>query len=435
MDQVGFLSRAKTQVYDKVSITVAVPSKDEAIELFDRKLYKKGVQPVWVKIRNDYDIPIIFMLLHMDQDYYSPAEASFKTRFKSSKKLSLEKDRYFQEVSFPGLTVPPGEEYSGFVFVNLDEGTKSVVVTLMGRHQMKTFVFIVPVPGFDADYLTKDIDSIYSEDEYIVLDDEDSLRAALENLPRSVKNAKGTAEGDPLNLVLVGEFVDIIAAFTRSGWDETHVLKTGSAIKTATAFIFGSTYRYSPISDLYVFGRSQDVSFQKARKTTHERNHMRFWKTHYRTETGKSVWIGQISRDIGVKWTTKTGGVTTHVVDADVDNDRNYVFQNLIDAQAVNAIGFVKGPRRRHSTTPVTIWAVIPTSQTVCVLFFCWPTCPSPTTRSTSYSGTSHRRSMITRMPGSRNLSLRGLTEIRGPFIATLRFFRVAGGFHFGSDN
>jgi len=217
---------------------------------------------------------------------------------------------------------------------------------------MKTFVFIVPVPGFDADYLSKDIDSIYSEDEYIDFDDDDALRAALKDLPRSVKNKEGTKEGDPLNLVLVGEFHDIIAAFTRAGWDETHVLKTGSAIKTATSHLFGSSYRYSPISDLYVFGRSQDVSFQKARKTTSERNHMRFWKTPYHTMSGRSVWIGQISRDIGVKYTFKTGGISTHVVDPDVDNDRNYVFQDLINAQAVNAIGFVKGVEEAPFNNP-----------------------------------------------------------------------------------
>ena len=32
---------------------------------------------------------------------------------------------------------------------------------------------------------------------------------------------------------------------------------------------------------------------------------------------GKRVWIGQISRDIGVRFTTKT--ITTHKIDADVD--------------------------------------------------------------------------------------------------------------------
>ena len=43
------------------------------------------------------------------------------------------------------------------------------------------------------------------------------------------------------------------------------------------SFIQGERYRYSPISPLYVYGRPQDIGWQKARGTIHERNHMRFW--------------------------------------------------------------------------------------------------------------------------------------------------------------
>lgn len=321
---------------------MAVPSVEESKKLFDVNLAKKGIQPVWVRISNGEDVPIFFMVLHMDEGYFSPAEASYKTRFKSSKKLSLKKDRYFQEKAFPSMTIPPGADYSGYVYVNLDEGTKGVVVTLMGPKLIESFVFIVPVPGFRSDYQEVDINNIYSEQEYLDFEDSESLRLALEGLPRAVKNKNGSAEGDPLNLVLIGEFEDIVAAFTISGWDETHALYVGTALKTTSSFLFGKTYRYQPISSLYVFGRPQDVSFQKARKSINERNHMRFWKTLYRYK-GRSVWLGQISRDIGVKYTFKTGFLTTHKIDPDVDKDHFYVIQDLIDSQAINAIAFVKG--------------------------------------------------------------------------------------------
>jgi hypothetical protein len=55
------------------------------------------------------------------------------------------------------------------------------------------------------------------------------------------------------------------------------------------------------------------------------------------------VWIGQISRDIGVKFTLRTGFLTTHVIDPDIDNDRYYLIQNLADAEAITKLGFVKG--------------------------------------------------------------------------------------------
>lgn len=344
INEVSFLKRSEVQTYGNVTVEVAVPSIKETRELFDVKLDKKGIQPVWVKIKNGRDdFPILFLPINMDPDYYSAAEASYKTRFKSSKKLSFRKDQYFQESAFHGATIPPGGEESGFIFVNLDEGTKAVVVSVYGPKVSKNFVFILPVPGFRADYLEKDPEEVFKDTEFVDIDNEEEFVKALEEMPRAVKTSKdGDEEGDPLNLVLLGDFEDIVAAFTLAGWDETHALYTGTAFKTVWSFIWGKTYRYAPISPLYVFGRAQDVSFQKSRKTIHERNHMRFWLTNIRHQ-GYPVWLGQISRDIGIKYTFKTGGISTHKIDPDVDKDRGYVFSDLLRNQAVSAIGFVRG--------------------------------------------------------------------------------------------
>jgi hypothetical protein len=104
------------------------------------------------------------------------------------------------------------------------------------------------------------------------------------------------------SLVVVGSGDDLYHAFMRAGWDETEVVTTQSAWKTAVAFISGGRYRYSPVSSLYVFGRRQDVALQKARGRIHERNHLRLWLAPLRFR-GKLVWVGQISRDIGVRFT------------------------------------------------------------------------------------------------------------------------------------
>jgi hypothetical protein len=58
---------------------------------------------------------------------------------------------------------------------------------------------------------------------------------------------------------------------------------------------------------------------------------------------GKNVWIGQISRDIGVKFTTKSPTLATHVIDPDVDNDRWYLIQDLMNSEGIKKIGFVGG--------------------------------------------------------------------------------------------
>jgi hypothetical protein len=154
-------------------------------------------------------------------------------------------------------------------------------------------------------------------------------------------NAKGTSQGDPLNIVIIGDLEDVYYAFIRSGWDETETIYGGSMWKTVRSFVSGGEYRYSPVSALYVFGRPQDVAFQKARKTIHERNHIRLWLSPMRLE-GKPVWIGQISRDIGVRFTWKTFP-TTHKIDPDVDETRNYLIQDLWYSQSLLGFGFGKG--------------------------------------------------------------------------------------------
>ena len=62
------------------------------------------------------------------------------------------------------------------------------------------------------------------------------------------------------------------------------------------------------------------------------------------------VWIGQISRDIGVRFTKRT--ITTHKIDPDVDEARNYLLQDLWYAQSLGRYAFVKGNSEAPRTEP-----------------------------------------------------------------------------------
>ena len=59
--------------------------------------------------------------------------------------------------------------------------------------------------------------------------------------------------------------------------------------------------------------------------------------------SGKPVWIGQVSRDIGVRFTTKAWNLTTHRIDPDVDEARDYVMEDLALTGRVAAVGYVAG--------------------------------------------------------------------------------------------
>jgi hypothetical protein len=143
-----------------------------------------------------------------------------------------------------------------------------------------------------------------------------------------------------LNIVLVGEGGSLLMAFGEQNWDLTETTTTNSALRTIGSSLFRHRYRTSPVSALYLFGRQQDFALQKARHTVDERNHLRLWLAPV-THRGQPVWVGQISRDIGVKFAEKT--FVTHKIDPDVDEARNYLLFDLIQTGWFPAFAFARG--------------------------------------------------------------------------------------------
>ena len=339
VDEVPFRERSQTKHQGNVRITAAVPSAKESRKIFGVHLYMRGVQPIWLEIENNDEKPVWFLPMGLDSDYFSPIEAAFKNHFPYMTPYNdLMNQLFYQESQ--EIYIAPGSTKAGFVFTPVDEGTKDFSVHLMGEdHQIRTFTFFINVPGLHIDHHHVDFDTLYPEDEMVSLDEE-GLRTALESFACCTTNKAGNIHGDPLNIVVIGESEDVFHTFIRVGWDETETIYAGSALKTAASFIFGGKYRYSPVSGLYMFGRKQDVAFQRIRETIHERNHLRLWLSPWRFND-KPVWVGQVSRDIGVRFTWKT--ITTHKIDPDVDETRDFLVQDLLYSQGLKKIAFVKG--------------------------------------------------------------------------------------------
>jgi len=237
--------------------------------------------------------------------------------------------------------IMPGQTNSGFVFTRLDEGTKSVDIDLVGLNVVRSFTFQLKVPGFMSDYREDVLAAISNSTSIHRIESEQEFRKALEELPGTTTNKEGDKEGDPLNLVVVGSPQDVFPAFSRRGWHGTEQTRRASVLKTVRSAVFHRAYHYSPVSPLYVFGRSQDLSGQKARGDVNLRNHLRLWLTLIEFR-GRPVWIGQISRDIGVRL-IRDIPPTTHKIDPDTDEARDGLVQDLAYSQALARFGYVKG--------------------------------------------------------------------------------------------
>ena len=336
VESVPFRERAVTQVEDGIRVTAAVPDKNETRELFGLSLYRKRVQPVWIEVENTTDEPVAFLPFSVDADYHTAMEIASLSR-SSSKRQEAEQQLLRNSVN---MWIASGQTRSGFIFTNPDEGTKAFNVDLLSDTRVWAFTFFIQVPGLAVDHYDVDFDAIYPPEEITHFTDPGAFVSALEELPCCVVDSGGENTGDPLNIVLIGKPKDIYYAVIRAGWDETETVTATSGWKTAASFFSGGAYRYSPVSSLYLFGRKQDVAAQRIRENIHERNHFRLWLAPM-TFQGQKVWIGQISRDIGVRFTAKT--ITTHKIDPNVDDTREFLVENLAYNQVLEKFGYVGG--------------------------------------------------------------------------------------------
>ena len=345
----NFKARAQHKSVPGIKVSISALGPAESRQSFGEDLARQNIQPIWLSVENETEEPLAFLSIELDPEYYSAYEASYKFHGALSFAANRARDAFFLGREMANF-LPPHVETTGFVYSVLDTGIKYAHVVIVGGHRLETFDFALPVPG-PAFVGT----NIRAEETYSGRKIEDlglaSFRAVFAKLPCCTTGADGTRDGDPLNLVIVEGGHDPIIPFIARGWHLARQLDVASAMETARAFVFRDEFLTSPVSPLYVFGRKQDLALQKARSTINGRVHARFWLTPYSFE-GRRVWIGQVSRDIGVRFTDKTWNLTTHKIAPDVDFDRAYLLQDLLMSGFVERYGYVEGVGAARTSAP-----------------------------------------------------------------------------------
>lgn len=349
---IDYKSRVVMRAEGNVRISTAVLSAEESVTVYGVPLAKKSIQPVWIEVENREDRAYYLLSPGLDPNFFPASEAAEAFASGDSHNGKAELDRRFRQLAFRN-PVLPGATTSGFVLTNLDEGFKFVQLDLVANRRTRTFSILTVVPGFRADYRGTEVfrREIYPAEKIVNYTDDAAFRAALEALPCCVTNEDGSKNGDPLNLVVVGGLDDAFPAFARRGWRPTEEKWSGSITKMVTSALSGERYPYAPVSDLYMFGRAQDLALQKARDTVHQRNHLRLWLSPVRYY-GKQVWVGQISRDIGSRLTIHSPTLTTHKIDPDVDEARAALMQDMAYSVNLAKVGFVKGVGAAPKSAP-----------------------------------------------------------------------------------
>ncbi len=339
VSDVGFTERALSQKDNNIRVSVAVLTNEEGKAIFGINLGLRFIQAVWVEIENNDDHPYWLISSALDPEYFSPQEVAYSGHRLLQRSYNNQIDEHFEALDFQN-PITAHSTHSGFIFVNLDEDEKELDIDLISKQETKFFDFYIQIPGLKTHTLAEIEKKIPEEDRINLTDDE--LRLELSQFPCCTTSEDGESMGDPLNLVIIGNSNHLFPPFVRREWHSTEDNYLGSIWKTINSFLFGKHYRYSPVSSLYYNGRKQDIALQKARGSIHQRNHLRLWLTPFRYQN-KDVWIGQISRDIGVRFTTHTPTFTTHKIDADIDETRTAFVEDMLFSQGLKMIGFVGG--------------------------------------------------------------------------------------------
>ena len=356
-----YVARAQSGTQGQVRVSAAALSADESAAVYGSPLADKLIQPVWIQVENQDNVPYWLMFAGLDPNFFPASEAAEAMAVRSSPRKLAGLDRRFSELAFRN-PVPPGGTVSGFVLTNLQEGVKLLQIDLFADRRSRSFSLLAPVPGLRTDYKESgvfDRDYVAPGGSVINFTSDAEFTAALESLPCCATNEDGSRNGDPLNLVIIGGIEDAFPSLVRRGWSPTEVTWKGSVMRIMRSAMSRERYPYAPISNLYLFDRPQDIALQKARDNIHQRNHLRLWRSPMLYH-GKPVWVGQVSRDIGSRLTIHSPTFTTHKIDPDVDEAARALMEDLVYSQALRAIGLVKGvgaapksaPRENLTTDP-----------------------------------------------------------------------------------
>jgi hypothetical protein len=145
---------------------------------------------------------------------------------------------------------------------------------------------------------------------------------ALASAPRRTRTGRGHA-GDPINVAFVGSDRELHHALARGGWYAADPITLHSSMRIAADVVLKKPYPHAPVSDLFVWGRKQDLAFeQPVGRSPKQRHHVRFWRSEAVDEDGEPLWLGAATYDERVEISRTTGGIT-HRIGAAVDRERD----------------------------------------------------------------------------------------------------------------
>ncbi|HTB48551.1 MAG TPA: LssY C-terminal domain-containing protein [Verrucomicrobiae bacterium] len=161
---------------------------------------------------------------------------------------------------------------------------------------------------------------------------------------------------DPLNIGILATRRQLITAMEQAGWHVADPHTFRYVVRHIACTIFGWPYKRAPMSNLYLFGRKQDIAFEiQLAGGRGNRHHVRFWATTYadkrplsfqsihwhhrrsHIQSDNLLWVGAASLDIGMALIRHNLQIT-HMIDPDTNQERELIVQQLHDQNMVKQV-------------------------------------------------------------------------------------------------
>jgi membrane-associated phospholipid phosphatase len=160
-------------------------------------------------------------------------------------------------------------------------------------------------------------------------------------LPRFAEKLNGSHQA-PVGLIFIGTRSELTAAFSRAGWQVADQATVLTVLRAVIAAIANQPDPTAPVTPSFLDGKTQDIAFEKEAgvPSIRRRHHTRFWVTEA-TVNGVPVWVASASLDVGVGL-GKDIPLPSHVIDPNIDAERDYIVSDLRGTGLVRQSGVVR---------------------------------------------------------------------------------------------
>lgn len=136
--------------------------------------------------------------------------------------------------------------------------------------------------------------------------------------------------GDAINVAFIGSEEDLHKAMLTAKWYPADPITLRSSARIVADSLLHRAYDEAPVSDLFVWGRKQDLAFEQPYGgDPRQRHHVRFWRSEQLDDQGRPLWLGAATFDTKAGLSHLTGQVTHHI-DANIDKERDKLVADIL---------------------------------------------------------------------------------------------------------